>query len=84
MQRRAIALVLTVLLTLSGCTVHKVQRLPTASVTQPLPDKERIVAQTPRQPRPPVANSVMGVVPAKACTASVWRWLGLRALAGHG
>jgi hypothetical protein len=46
MPRRAIALVLTVLLTLSGCTVHKVQQLPTASVPQPLPDKERIVGIT--------------------------------------
>ena len=46
MPRRAIAVLLTVLLTLSGCTVHKVQQLPTANVPQPLPDKERIVGIT--------------------------------------
>lgn len=46
MPRRAIALILTVLLTLYGCTVHKVQQVPTASVPQPLPDKERIVGIT--------------------------------------
>jgi hypothetical protein len=46
MPRRAIALILTVLLTLSGCTVHKVQQVPTAGVPQPLPDKERIVGIT--------------------------------------
>jgi len=46
MPRRAIALVLTVLLTLSGCMVHKVTQVPAASVPQTLPDKERIVGIT--------------------------------------
>jgi hypothetical protein len=46
MLRRTTALVLTVLLSLSGCMVHNVQKLPSASVPQPLPDKERIVGIT--------------------------------------
>jgi len=46
MPRRTIAMVLAVLLSLSGCTVHKVDKVPAASVVQPLPDKERIVGVT--------------------------------------
>src|SRR5450755_4411559 len=46
MPRRSIALILNVLLILSGCMVHKVQHVPTASVPQPLPDKEKIVGIT--------------------------------------
>jgi len=46
MQRRAIAAVLSLLLTLSGCTVHKVQQLPAASAPQPLPAKETVVEIT--------------------------------------
>jgi hypothetical protein len=46
MPKRAMAAVLSILLVLSGCTVHKVQQLPAASVPQPLPDKERIVGIT--------------------------------------
>jgi len=46
MPKRAVAMVLVVCLFLSGCTVHKVQKLATASVPQPLPDKERIVGIT--------------------------------------
>jgi len=46
MPKRAVAMVLVVFLFLSGCTVHKVQRVATASVPQPLPDKERIVGIT--------------------------------------
>jgi hypothetical protein len=49
MPKRPIALVLALLLTLSGCTVHKVQKLPTASVPQPLPAKETIVGITTMQ-----------------------------------
>ena len=46
MPKRAVEMVLVVFLFLSGCTVHKVQRVATASVPQPLPDKERIVGIT--------------------------------------
>ena len=43
MPRRAVSVVLTLLLTLTGCTVHKVQQVPTSSVPQPIPAKETIV-----------------------------------------
>src|SRR5450631_3156823 len=46
MPRRAIALVLTVLLTLSGCTVKKVVQVPAANVAAPLPPTETIVGVT--------------------------------------
>jgi hypothetical protein len=46
MPKRAIALLLTVLLTLAGCTVKKVQKLPTASVAATLPQNESIVGVT--------------------------------------
>jgi hypothetical protein len=44
MPRRMIALVLISLLSLSGCSVRKIQKLPVASVQQP--DKEKIVGVT--------------------------------------
>ncbi len=44
MQKRAIAMVLVVLLTLSGCYVRKVQKLPIATVPQL--EKEKIVGIT--------------------------------------
>jgi hypothetical protein len=46
MTKRAIAVILVFLLSLSGCMVHKVSKVPTASVTQPLPDREKIVGIT--------------------------------------
>ena len=44
MPKRIVALVLTVLLSLSGCSVRKVTRVPTASVPQP--QNEKIVGIT--------------------------------------
>jgi hypothetical protein len=44
MPKRMIAIVLAVLLSLSGCSVRKVQKVPVASVTQP--EKEKIVGIT--------------------------------------
>ena len=44
MPKRTIAMVLAVLLSLSGCHVQKVQKLPTATVPQP--EKEKIVGVT--------------------------------------
>jgi hypothetical protein len=44
MPKRTIAVILVGLLTLSGCSVRKVQKLPIATVTQP--DKEKIVGIT--------------------------------------
>ena len=46
MPRRTVALALAVLLSLSGCTVHKVQQVPPANVTQPQPQNEKIVGIT--------------------------------------
>jgi hypothetical protein len=46
MPKRTIALVLTILLSLSGCTVHKVQKVPPANVAQPQPQNEKIVGIT--------------------------------------
>jgi len=46
MPKRTIAMVLVALLTLSGCTVKKVQKLPVASVALPQPQNERIVGAT--------------------------------------
>ena len=46
MQRRAIAAVLSLLLTLSGCTIKKVQQVAPASVAVPLPANESIVGIT--------------------------------------
>ena len=46
MPRRAIAIVLTVLLTLTGCRVTKVQKVPTAAVPPTLPQGETIVGVT--------------------------------------
>jgi hypothetical protein len=44
MPKRMIAMVLTVLLSLSGCSVRKVQKVPIASVSQP--EQEKIVGIT--------------------------------------
>jgi hypothetical protein len=46
MPKRTIAMVLALLLSLSGCTVRKVQKVPAASVTLPEPQNERIVGAT--------------------------------------
>lgn len=44
MSKRALAAVLVFMLTLSGCSIHKVQRVPLASV--PHPEKEMVVGIT--------------------------------------
>ena len=44
MPKRTIALVLALLLSFSGCSVRKVQKVPTASVPQP--ETEKIVGVT--------------------------------------
>ena len=46
MPKRTVALVLAVLLSLSGCTVHKVQKVPVANVPQPQPQNEKITGIT--------------------------------------
>jgi len=46
MPRRAVAVVLVVLLSLTGCTVRTVQQVPAASLAQPLPNHEMIVRVT--------------------------------------
>lgn len=46
MPRRAITVVLSVLLFLSGCMVKKIQQVPAASLPQPLPAKQMIVRVT--------------------------------------
>ena len=46
MPKRTIALILTILLSLSGCTVHKVQQVPPANLSQPQPPSEKIVGIT--------------------------------------
>jgi hypothetical protein len=46
MPRRAVAVVLSVVLFLSGCTVKKIQQVPAAGLPQPLPPKQMIVRVT--------------------------------------
>jgi hypothetical protein len=46
MPKRAVALVLTLLLTLTGCTVKKVQKLPAASIAATLPENQSVVGVT--------------------------------------
>jgi hypothetical protein len=46
MPRRCISILLSFLLVLSGCSVHKMQMTPAASLPQPLPHNEAIVGVT--------------------------------------